>query len=75
MMRAKSYNLGQNLFLVLRIIENNVFKTIGKTSVGLGTASMATASSGATAAIATIHSEVGTASKAATALLALLPQP
>ena len=57
---------------MLRIFENNVFKIIGKTSVTLGTmASMATAS-GATA---TIHSEVGAASKVATALLALLPQP
>ena len=51
----------------MRIFENNVFKIIGKTSVTLGTmASMATA---------TIHSEVGAASKVATALLALLPQP
>jgi len=56
---------------VLKIIETNV----SKTSVGLGTASKATASSGATATIATIHSEVGAASKASTALLALLPQP
>ena len=59
----------------VRTIETQVFKNHGKTSDTLGAAIMASASSGADI-IATIHSEVGAAaSNAATALLALLPQP
>ena len=58
---------------LLRTFETDAYKKITKATSTLDTI-MAIASCGSNT-IATIHSEVGTASKVVTTLLALLPQP